>query len=408
MIIESVPDGAVPDYAIADLLKSLGARALVLKLNGRKELIGITEDIPAIERRYDLREPSAFMSIVESFDTLISGGTRTVNVIGRAPLGAEFVEVVIEDRALRDAMLGYATRIGAISLAISLFTAMLVYFVLYRQIVRPVQKLSGAITHFSARPDDGSRIIKPSGRNDEIGDAEISLADMQSGLARSLKQKERLAQLGLAVSKINHDLRNMLSAAQLFSDRLSSLPDPTAQRLAPKLVSTLDRAIAFCQSTLAFGKAEERAPDLQKVALLPLAEELPELIGEPNDGIEWHIAVEPDFSVRADPEHLSRVLVNLSRNAVQALARAKIENARLDIRGLANGQSDLIEIADNGPGIPQTHRERIFQAFQGSAKSGSTGLGLSIAADLVAMQGGTLSLVDQAEGACFRISLPRQ
>src|SRR4029079_9562465 len=106
---------------------------------------------------------------------------------------------------------------------------------------------------FSENPEDASRIIVPSQRRDEIGTAERELAHMQSELTQTLQQKNRLAALGLAVSKISHDLRNMLASAQLISDRLGSLPDLTVQRFAPKLIASLGRAISFCEGTLRFG-----------------------------------------------------------------------------------------------------------------------------------------------------------
>ena len=88
---------------------------------------------------------------------------------------------------------------------------------------------------------------------------------MQRDLASMLQQKSHLAALGLAVSKINHDLRNLLTSAQLFSEGLSSLPDPRVQRFAPKLMRALERAIAFCESTLSYGRAQEPPPDRRPV-----------------------------------------------------------------------------------------------------------------------------------------------
>ncbi len=73
-------------------------------------------------------------------------------------------------------------------------------------------------------PESTARIIKPSGRGDEIGVAERELSDMQRDLVSMLHQKSRLAALGLAVSKINHDLRNLLASSQLLSDQLASVP----------------------------------------------------------------------------------------------------------------------------------------------------------------------------------------
>ena len=86
------------------------------------------------------------------------------------------------------------------------------------------------------------------------------MSALQSDLQATLRQKQHLAELGLAVSKINHDLRNILASALLFSDRLAGIADPTVQRFAPKLVKTIDRAVEYTRSVLAYGKAMESAP----------------------------------------------------------------------------------------------------------------------------------------------------
>ncbi len=117
------------------------------------------------------------------------------------------------------------------------------------------------MVRFREDPENPARIVVPSGRTDEIGIAERELGAMQRDLASMLQQKSHLAALGLAVSKINHDLRNLLASAQLFSDRLASVPDPNVQRFAPQLMRSLERAIAFCQSTLSYGQVKEPPPD---------------------------------------------------------------------------------------------------------------------------------------------------
>ena len=143
---------------------------------------------------------------------------------------------------------------------------------------------------------------------------------MQRDIASMLHQKNRLAALGLAVSKINHDLRNLLASAQLFSDQLSNLPDPKVQRFAPKLMRALERAIAFCQSTLSYGAALEPPPDRKIIEVEPLIEEVHETLGLGLDvPIRWIVAVEKGLTVDADHDQLFRVLVNIARNAMQAL-----------------------------------------------------------------------------------------
>ncbi len=219
-----------------------------------------------------------------------------------------------------------------------------------------------------------------------------------------------MAALGLAVSKINHDLRNLLASAQIFSDQLSTLPDPKVQRFAPKLMRALERAIAFCQSTLSYGAAQEPPPDRKTIEVEPLVEEVHEALGLTLDvPIRWIVAVERGLTVEADHDQLFRVLVNIARNAVQALeARGARDPARDQIRitGRREGSVVVIEVSDTGPGVPEKARAHMFQAFQGAARAGGTGLGLAIAAELVRAHGGEIRLVPGTIGATFSITIP--
>src|SRR6202042_2463441 len=235
-----------------------------------------------------------------------------------------------DEQPLRNAMLRYSVDLLLISLLISGITGVLVYLALHYLFVRPMRRVTANMTAFRADPEDPDRVIAPSGRVDEIGIAERELAGMQRDLASMLQQKTRLAALGLAVSKINHDLRNLLASAQLFSDRLVKLPDPQVQRFAPKLMQALERAIAFCQATLSYGRAQEPAPDRRTVMLRDLVDEVRDTIGlSPESTIGWVTAVERGLTVDADREQLLRVLVNLARNARQALeTRAPNDPAR--------------------------------------------------------------------------------
>jgi len=273
-----------------------------------------------------------------------------------------------------------------------------------------VRRLSGNIAAFAANPEDASRVITPSRRDDEIGVAEQALARMEGVLADELRQKRRLADLGLAVSKINHELRNMLTTAQLLGDRLQEVEDPAVQRVVPRLVRTLGRAIDFCEATLAYGRARERTPQRQLVPLAPVVEELGDLTGlAPGAGIAYDLDVPADLEVDADPEQLPRILANLVRNAVQALSQAGPaggEAPRVTVRARRDGSTVTIHVGDNGPGVSERARANLFSAFQGSARSGGTGLGLPVAAELVRLHGGTIALEDTPVGTRFRIVIP--
>ena len=186
--------------------------------------------------------------------------------------------------------------------------------------VRPMRRLTANLVGFHENPESAARIIVPSQRGDEIGVAERELSDMQRDLVSMLSQKSRLAALGLAVSKINHDLRNLLASSQLLSDQLASVPDPRVQRFAPKLMRSLERAIDFCQSTLSYGRAQEAEPDRRMILVEPVVTEVRESAGLAADAsITWISAIERGLSIDADPDQLFRVLLNLVRNAAQAL-----------------------------------------------------------------------------------------
>src|SRR5437588_5341674 len=220
----------------------------------------------------------------------------------------------------------------------------------------------------------------------------------------------RLESLGSERAMLSKDLGNLLSLVLLYSARLSTLPDPHVQRFAPKLMRALERAIAFCQSTLSYGQAVEPPPDRRMTALEPLIEEVRETLElGPDAKVRWVAAVERGLLIDADPDQLFRVLLNLTRNAVQALeTRAPNDPLRDQIRitGRREGSVSVIEVADTGPGFPQKAREHLFEAFQGSTRTGGTGLGLAIAAELVRAHGGELRLAEGTIGATFRIAIP--
>ena len=178
-------------------------------------------------------------------------------------------------------MIRYGLSILGLSILISIITAALVYLTLDWLLVKPMTKLTSNIVSFSERPEDPTRIIQPSRRRDEIGTAERELSAMQKELAETLSQRSRLAALGLAVSKISHDLRNMLSSAQLLSDRLITIKDPTVQRLVPKLIASLDRAIRLCAETLNYGRVQETPPRRKRFRLAPLVGEVGDSLGLP-------------------------------------------------------------------------------------------------------------------------------
>jgi signal transduction histidine kinase len=361
-----------------------------------------------VSKTVDLREAKWTALVHDAFDALFNPADKPIRVIGSG-MGVEFVEMILDQRPLRHAMIEFSRNILFLSLFISIITASLVYLTLQWVIVRPVRRLTGNIAEFSSNPEDASRVIQPTDRVDEIGLAEQALARMETTLADELRQKRRLAQLGLAVSKINHELRNMLTTAQLLTDRLDRVSDESVQRIAPRLVNTLDRAIAFCETTLAYGRATEPLPQRRFIPLAPLIAELSNLTDlAPEVGIAFEAQVPENLMIDADPDQLSRVLVNVVRNAVQALSQTGSPEGSpcIHVSARRDGSTVVILIKDNGPGIPERAKANLFTPFQGSAQKGGTGLGLPIAAELVQLHGGTITLDEGHGKTCFKITIP--
>jgi len=406
---------AVPPDLSRRILNSVGVKSIaIVTPAGRRELV-----LPGFSP--DTAEPiaaddSSYIDGVEAtFHGLFAAPGRIVKVASPAPPEPAAIEVTFDETPLIEGLWRVSRNFLNISLTIAAVVTCVLWAALWSMVLRPVRRLTSNIIAFGESPQDASRVIAPSGRRNEIGRAETALAVMQRSLAHELAQRKRLAELGMAVARINHDLRNMLSAAQLISDRLAEIPDPLAQRLAPRLVATLDRAIQFCQSTLTYGAARELPPSRRRFDLRELVRQVVEAAqAEGGKAIDYTIDIPPRFCLHADPDHIQRVLENLSRNAAQALMAKGAEDGRpkairfaaIRTEGLA-----LIEISDTGPGFPSDQAERIFEPFHASTSEAGAGLGLAIAADLVTRNGGAIALApakadDFYCGARFLIKLP--
>lgn len=402
-------DSGVTPALESELLANAEVYNVVLRRNELRELV-LSSPVPGpLYADYDLRGAGPWTLIRDALATLADPVNRIVRVIGNpVQEGGELIEVTMQTAPLRAAILAYAGRILMFSALTSAVMAVLLFLAAQRLILLPIRRVVRHMLLYAEAPEDARRIIAPSARVEELRGAEEALATMQIQLTGALRQKERLAQLGAAVAKISHDLRNILTTAQLFADRLEDSADPAVKRSAPKLVGSITRAVALCEATLAFGKAEEPPPQLARFALAALAAEVVEGEGIGREGpVSCLIDVAPGLTLHADREQLYRVLSNLVRNARQAI-EATGQPGTIEI---AAGESDSewwIRVGDTGPGLPAKAREHLFAAFQGGARKGGTGLGLAIAAELVRGHGGRLELLrSDAEGSEFMIHLPK-
>lgn len=394
-----------------DTLMATGAKLIALRKEGTSRLLAAIEMPLSVDEQYDLSDVSELTAIRDAFSTLLFGGDRVIRVFDVVGDSDVIIELVMGEGKLRKAMLAYAANVFMLSIAISLITAVLIFLSINRIMIRPIRRLTRGMQAFSEKPDDPARIFKAETGSDELAVAGRHLSDMQSQLQKTLRQQKNLADLGLAVSKINHDMRNILSSAQLMSDRLVDVDDPMVRSFAPKLLRTIDRAVGYTGEVLAYGQATEAAPKRRMVDLNTLIQEVRDILAiDPESGIEFVDHVPPNLCVDADSEQLFRVIHNLCRNAMQALLQTErdddIRQRRLTVTAQRSGSVVAITVDDNGPGMPLKARENLFAAFRGSARSGGTGLGLVIARELVLAHGGTIALVEKpGVGTQFRIEI---
>jgi signal transduction histidine kinase len=406
LALEATPDNMVSEQLQAELLRHARAHAIVIRRPGEVRRVLAETDLPMVDETCDLGSTMWFDLIADAFKVLASDGSRTLRVMGPSPQDANVeVAVVFDEGPMRAAMLQYSSRVLALSLVISLITAGFVFLALQWMMIRPLRRLSANITAFSGAPESADRVIETSARQDEIGVVQRELAAMESTVRAALVQKTRLATLGTAVAKINHDLRNVLASVQLLSDRIARSSDPAVTRLAPTLLKAVDRAVALCSRTLDYARDEAPAPERTDFALAELVDEVAgvvQLLAQERGRLVN--TVPPEVAINADREQLFRVLVNLARNAAEAGAETITVGVA---EAAANGPDLALEIADDGPGLPPRARDNLFQPFAGSARAGGTGLGLAIAREIARLHGGELTLVtSSADGTTFRLDLP--
>lgn len=406
LALEATPDHMVSDVLERDLLFHASAHRLSLMTADRRVRTLSAETVPAVDAETDLRRANPAALIADAFATLVRGEDRVLRVVAHSPKApSDTIEIVIDEAPLRTAMIAYSRRILELSIVISLITAGLVFVSLHWLLVRPMLRISESMMRFRANPDDPRAVVVPSARRDEIGLVERELETMQHDLRAALRQKTRLAALGAAVAKINHDLRNALASAVLASDHLATLDDPEVKRVAPRLLEAIDRAVKLCEQTLAFVRDERPPLRLSRFSLRALlADVAAALPGARTDGAALPVIETGtrDLIIEGDRDQLFRVFSNLAWNAAQAGA------GRIAVQVAPAEGGYAIDVADDGAGIPEAERARLFQPFSGPRRNGGSGLGLVIGREIVRAHGGELLLLATgAGGTTFRLRWPR-
>ncbi len=406
----------VPNYEGGEMLSNrfmldTNVTMVAQKRNGMSQLVLGTPPPAGRIILADLRHERRLPLFRDSFRDFFGNGKAYIRILSEPTVdGVDALEVLVPQRALKDAMLDYCKRVLLWSLAISLLTGLMIYAALSRIIVGPIRKLASGLAGFRKDPRKRASIEEPITRKDEIGQLEREFRDMKSGVRTALKQQEHMATLGMAMAKINHDLRNVLTSTGLISDRLANNPDDHIKAMGVRLVRAVDRGVKLCEATLAFSQSAEEKPNPRPLAIAALISEV--LIDEVGADsmaeagkVQFVNSVPNGLIINADPDHTYRILHNLFRNTVQALQSSP--EKILTIEANINNGKAVFLISDTGPGIPDHVHKTLFKAFTSGINKGGTGLGLTISRELARAQGGNLSLLSTGtEGTIFALSLP--
>lgn len=373
----------------------------VYSLDGERPLV--LGNVQVADLYVDLPLDDAIYAIQGAVFTLLTGGRRLLAVSGK-PAGAPQVQVTLfmDERNLYREMLAYSRQTLLTTTTIALVAGLLVYLGLQWFLVRAIRRITLNLVAFRQAPDQPERVIRPSRRPDEIGVMERELARMQQSLRQALIQQSRLAALGTAVSKINHDLRSILSTVSITSAQLARVENPGVHRVLPLLSESVEQAVQLCTRTLDLARGDQTPPERQSCPLRDLVSSVETALANAGGNIHWDNQVPDSLLVYADRDRLYRILFNLAQNAIEAMDGT----GRLTVRAQPRDQGILIELEDSGPGIPERLRESLFTPFA-SGRTGGTGLGLATARDLARGHGGELSLASSgAQGSCFHVYLP--
>lgn len=409
LALESAPSQDVVDELVWEDLRSTEILAISFDEEGATYRVLARPNLPSMDARIDLDQAGFWQHLGQMAQALMPRSeARIIQVQGMvAQAGERRIGIVVDESYLRADMVGFARRILGLILAATAGAVLILWLSLRRVILRPLRQLTANMRAFQERPEDKGRILKISNRRDEIGEAERRLAAMEEQIHDTLRQKQRAAALGEGVQKINHDLRNILASAQLLSDQITTSPDSSVRRLAPRLVASLDRAIGLCTRTLEYGRAEAHSAQPEKINMRQLVEQVAGELGTGmGAGVIWANEVPPNIDLWADATDMFRLLANLARNAGSAILSTG-EVGRILVRGEQDGAFARIILEDSGPGLPPRAKEHLWTPFAGRGGGEGFGLGLPIARELAHLAGGKLELASTgAEGTRFEIFLP--
>ena len=300
--------------------------------------------------------------------------------------------MIFPPHAMTDALRSYMLRGFALVIVLAMMIGIPFAIIIEWLVIFPLRRMISDMTSFARDPYQQGREETDLTHQNIISEARQAFDTMTTATRNELVQRDKLAAVGEAVAKINHDMRNVLSSAVLLSDSLEQSDDPKVARAGPVVSQAIQRAVDMCSHMLLYLKQPEA------ISSAPVT--MAKLIDECQAGINITINYSGPDQLVIDEAAFFRLLHNLIGNAASAKASA------VDITVWRAGQHAIVDIADNGPGLDEGSRDSLFKPFAGSSR-GSSGLGLSIARDIALAHGGDLRLSRSNDnGSEFRLRLP--
>jgi signal transduction histidine kinase len=349
-----------------------------------------------------------------------------------AALGGDTTVVFTRDRAAVLAVISELQRVALLSVVAALAVALALGTLLSTRIARPVHQLSAAANAMAqgsfdaplptSRIDEVARVAEQFGemraaldrRMSELKEANEALADRNArlgALQADLMQRDRLAASARLVGQLAHEIRNPVANLRNLLEliRRRSAEDPSVVEFADLAIDELLRMHELAEQMLDLNRP--RDPSAKACAPTLVAREVARLAvaGAPDGALVVEVRGPDDAFAAIAPDALKQVFVNLVQNAREAVSQSDASRRaeiRIDVN--ATGASIMIAVADNGPGIPETERSRIFDPFYTTKREmAGVGLGLFVAEGLVRSAGGRLTVHNAPSGgALFEIELP--
>jgi nitrogen fixation/metabolism regulation signal transduction histidine kinase len=287
--------------------------------------------------------------------------------------------------------------------------AVLLGLVMARRITRPVE----ALTEGARRVAEGARDVQVTAQaSGEVGELVRAFNHMTSELRSTTERlvaSERIAAWQEVARRLAHEIKNPLTPIQMSLETLLAAQSAQDARFptlfrdsAAVVLEEVDRLRRIVDEFSRFARLPK--PQLSPVDLGELAQSVLALYATPPEGITLLPTLQTGVVARADRDQLTQVLVNLVKNAEEAM---KDKGGQVRVRVKGTETDAIVEVEDTGPGIPPEHRARIFEPYF-TTKEGGTGLGLAIAARILQEHGGKLEVGGEpGQGARFSVVLPR-